>query len=124
MCPGVSKSGSPISRWMTLLPWASSARARTSTSNAPSPEMCAIRCAGVINSGCFPLLFAQVVDLASGEQQPVQDALVLGQHAMRGAHVDADAHHAHLAGAVACDCVGELRPLLAGSVPDHRFCHW
>src|SRR4051794_23260275 len=33
---GVSKSGSPISRWTTSLPCASSARARASTSNAVS----------------------------------------------------------------------------------------
>ena len=36
MLSGVSKSGSPISRWMTLLPCASRARARTRTSNAVS----------------------------------------------------------------------------------------
>src|SRR5207253_4739295 len=36
MWVGVSKSGSPISRWMTLRPFASSARARASTSNADS----------------------------------------------------------------------------------------
>src|SRR5688500_3916002 len=36
MCAGVSKSGSPISRWTTSRPFASSARARTSTSNAVS----------------------------------------------------------------------------------------
>src|SRR5262245_11011378 len=36
MYAGVSKSGSPISRWITDFPWASSARARASTSNAVS----------------------------------------------------------------------------------------
>src|SRR3954471_21707981 len=36
MCPGVPKSGSPISRWMTRRPDASSAFARASTSNAVS----------------------------------------------------------------------------------------
>src|ERR1700691_3646680 len=36
MCWGVGKSGSPISRWITSFPWASKARARTSTSTADS----------------------------------------------------------------------------------------
>src|SRR5438045_7039655 len=36
MWEGVSKSGSPISRWMTLRPSASSARARARTSKADS----------------------------------------------------------------------------------------
>ena len=39
---GVSKSGSPISRWMMLLPWLSSARALLRTSKAvsvPSRDM-------------------------------------------------------------------------------------
>src|SRR2546425_971065 len=36
MCAGVSKSGSPISRWMTRRPDASSAFARASTSKAVS----------------------------------------------------------------------------------------
>src|SRR5579863_9467755 len=42
MLGGVSKSGSPISRWMMSLPWASSARARFRTSNSvsvPSRDM-------------------------------------------------------------------------------------
>src|SRR5579872_1408831 len=39
---GVGKSGSPISRWMMLLPWASSARAFTRTSNADSTPIRAI----------------------------------------------------------------------------------
>src|SRR5208337_5314943 len=36
MFPGVSKSGSPISRWTMFLPWRSKARARTRTSKAVS----------------------------------------------------------------------------------------
>ena len=40
---GVSKSGSPISRWMTLRPVASSARARAATSNALSVPIVLIR---------------------------------------------------------------------------------
>ena len=36
MCAGVSKSGSPISRWMTSLPARSSSRARARTENAVS----------------------------------------------------------------------------------------
>src|SRR5262245_29210122 len=36
MWAGVSKSGSPISRWITDLPWRSRARARASTSKADS----------------------------------------------------------------------------------------
>ena len=38
-CGGVGKSGSPISRWITLRPCASSARARTRTSKADSMPM-------------------------------------------------------------------------------------
>ena len=44
MWAGVSKSGSPISRWMTCLPLASSARARPRTSKAVSVPSRAIRC--------------------------------------------------------------------------------
>src|SRR5437588_322305 len=42
---GVSKSGSPISRWMTSRPRASSARAFTSTSKADSVPIRSIRLA-------------------------------------------------------------------------------
>src|SRR5882757_5814420 len=42
---GVSKSGSPISKWMMLLPWASSARALASVSKAVSVPRRAIRLA-------------------------------------------------------------------------------
>src|SRR6266404_3378218 len=42
---GVSKSGSPISRWITLLPWASSARALARVSKAVSVPRRAIRLA-------------------------------------------------------------------------------
>jgi len=45
MCAGVGKSGSPISRWTMLRPLASSALARTNTSNAPSTAMRSIRSA-------------------------------------------------------------------------------
>ena len=45
MWGGVSKSGWPISRWMMLLPCASSARARTRTSNADSTPMRCMRLA-------------------------------------------------------------------------------
>src|SRR5664279_2723913 len=47
MFPGVSKSGSPISRWTICLPWRSNARARTRTSNAlsvPSRDIRLARC--------------------------------------------------------------------------------
>src|SRR4030088_3171234 len=41
MFSGVGKTGSPISRWMTLRPCASSIRAFASTSKAPSvPRFC------------------------------------------------------------------------------------
>src|SRR5437763_16753498 len=50
MWPGVSKSGSPISRCTTERPVASSARALTSTSNAVSWPMCCIR-----SAGCIPI---------------------------------------------------------------------
>src|ERR1041385_2368603 len=42
---GVSKSGSPISRWIMLLPWASSARALARVSKAVSVPRRAIRLA-------------------------------------------------------------------------------
>src|SRR2546427_5541827 len=45
MWAGVSKSGSPISRWTTVFPWRSSARARASTSNADSVPSRPIRSA-------------------------------------------------------------------------------
>src|SRR5439155_16996251 len=47
---GVSKSGSPISRWMTDRPVASSARARAAASNAVSVPIEAIRSASFIAS--------------------------------------------------------------------------
>src|SRR5439155_11440186 len=45
MCAGVSKSGSPISRWTISRPARSSALARASTSNADSVPSLAIRAA-------------------------------------------------------------------------------
>src|SRR5260370_3045144 len=48
---GVSKSGSPISRWTTSLPCASKARARASTSKAVSVPRPAIRLAS-LSSAC------------------------------------------------------------------------
>src|SRR5882757_4555771 len=59
---GVSKSGSPISKWMMLLPWASSARALASVSKAVSVPRRAIRLAsrnsvGVVTGVIFILFF-------------------------------------------------------------------
>src|SRR5262245_1566221 len=48
MWDGVSKSGSPISRWTMLRPWASSVRARTRTSKAVSVPRRAILCDSLI----------------------------------------------------------------------------
>ncbi len=55
MCGGVSKSGSPICRWMILRPWASSALARASTSKAvsvPRRPMLSASCMSLAPSGC------------------------------------------------------------------------
>jgi len=48
MFSGVGKSGSPISRWMTFLPCASSIRALARTSKAPSVPRFCIRFANLI----------------------------------------------------------------------------
>src|SRR5207244_11136231 len=53
MWAGVSKSGSPISRWTTLLPCRSRARARASTSKAVSVPSRPIRSATRIMTGPF-----------------------------------------------------------------------
>src|SRR6266853_6408430 len=53
---GVSKSGSPISRWIMLLPWASSARALASVSNAVSVPRRAIRLASRSPVGVITVL--------------------------------------------------------------------
>src|SRR5262245_7620996 len=58
MCAGVSKSGSPISRWTISRPWRSRALARASTSNADSVPSRDMRCAKLMNGlpgrGCGP----------------------------------------------------------------------
>src|SRR5688572_28284690 len=51
MCGGVGKSGCPISRWMMLLPCASSARARARTSNADSVPIRDMRSASFMDEG-------------------------------------------------------------------------
>src|SRR5437667_7638431 len=53
MWAGVSKSGSPISRWTMLLPCRSRARARASTSKAVSVPSRPIRSATWIMTGPF-----------------------------------------------------------------------
>src|SRR5919201_1393811 len=50
MLGGVGKSGSPISRWTMLRPWASSLRALASTSKAVSVPISSIRWANFIGS--------------------------------------------------------------------------
>ena len=61
MCAGVSKSGSPISRWMTSRPVRSIARARASTENAVSvpsratPAASSPVCASVAPIGAHPV---------------------------------------------------------------------
>src|SRR5437588_592764 len=52
MLSGVGKSGSPISRWMTLRPCASRLRALARTSKAPSVPMLSIRWANLIVNPC------------------------------------------------------------------------
>src|SRR5689334_11713162 len=54
---GVSKSGSPIWRWMTERPWASSALARASTSNAVSVPRRLIADASLMAKGTTPLRY-------------------------------------------------------------------
>src|SRR5437868_5951068 len=54
MLSGVGKSGSPISRWTMLRPWASRPRAFASTSKAPSVPRLFIRSAKRID--IFPSL--------------------------------------------------------------------
>src|SRR2546428_2941031 len=65
MCSGVSKSGSPISRWMISLPWRSRALAFASTSNADSVPSRPIRSAMCM----APIILEPVefVEVAAGE---------------------------------------------------------
>src|SRR5262245_36835714 len=66
MCAGVSKSGSPISRWMTSFPCRSSSRARARTENAvsvpsrsrlaanPGVTVALIGAASILRAGLLP----------------------------------------------------------------------
>src|SRR4029450_13451992 len=65
MCTGVSKSGSPISRWTISLPWRSSAFARASTSNADSVPRRDIRSANRMASAII-LGDVELVGIAAG----------------------------------------------------------
>src|SRR4029453_12701726 len=65
MCLGVSKSGSPISRWMISLPCRSRALARANTSNADSVPSRDMRSAKFIVSAII-LDDMELVEVAAG----------------------------------------------------------
>jgi hypothetical protein len=55
------------------------------------------------------LFAAKPLGHATGEQQPIESALVLGQHAVRRARGESDSHQTELAGAVTRDGIYQIK---------------